>query len=105
MRCNDEGVPLKKKVGAAPMRSRDAVTAAMNDPTLPIVADTVDCVILMFRDGHKILLVGYSGSAGDAQQIAGELLPRLYYDYTPVAAIAMTTDSSVLTAIGNDTSA
>jgi D-sedoheptulose 7-phosphate isomerase len=52
--------------------------------------------------GHKVLLAGNGGSAGDAQHIAGEFLSRLNYDRAPLAAIALTTDSSVLTAIGND---
>ena len=54
------------------------------------------------RGGGKILLAGNGGSAGDAQHLAGEMLSRLYYDRAPCAAIALTTDSSVLTAIGND---
>ena len=49
-----------------------------------------------------MLLAGNGGSAADAQHIAGEFLSRLNYDRAPVAAIALTTDSSVLTAIGND---
>lgn len=48
------------------------------------------------------MLAGNGGSAGDAQHLAGELLSRLNYDRAPVAAVALTTDSSVLTAIGND---
>lgn len=53
-------------------------------------------------NGHKVLLAGNGGSAADAQHIAGELLSRLNYDRGPLAAIALTTDSSVLTAVGND---
>ena len=49
-----------------------------------------------------MLLAGNGGSAGDAQHLAGEFLSRLNYDRAPLAAIALTTDSSVLTAIGND---
>ncbi|HVG51576.1 MAG TPA: SIS domain-containing protein, partial [Xanthobacteraceae bacterium] len=45
---------------------------------------------------------GNGGSAADAQHIAGELLSRLYFDRSPLPAVALTTDSSVLTAIGND---
>ena len=54
------------------------------------------------RGGGKILLAGNGGSAADAQHIAGELLSRLYFDRAPLPAIALTTDTSVLTAIGND---
>ena len=52
--------------------------------------------------GHKILLCGNGGSAADAQHISGELVNRFIIDRPPLAAIALTTDSSVLTAIGND---
>jgi D-sedoheptulose 7-phosphate isomerase len=53
-------------------------------------------------DGGKILLCGNGGSAADAQHIAGELLSRYEFDRAPMPAIALTTDTSVLTAIGND---
>ena len=49
-----------------------------------------------------MLFAGNGGSAGDAQHLAGEFLSRLNYDRAPLPAIALTTDSSVLTAIGND---
>lgn len=54
------------------------------------------------RAGGKLLIAGNGGSAGDAQHIAGEFVSRLHFDRAPLAAIALTTDSSVLTAIGND---
>lgn len=52
--------------------------------------------------GNKILLCGNGGSAGDAQHLAGEFVNRFLIDRPPLAAVALTTDSSVLTAIGND---
>lgn len=55
-----------------------------------------------FREGRKLLICGNGGSAADAQHIAGEFLSRLMYDRAPLPAIALTTDSSNLTAIGND---
>src|SRR5690242_11741052 len=54
------------------------------------------------RAGHKILFAGNGGSAADAQHLAGELVSRLNFDRPGLAAFALTTDSSVLTAIGND---
>jgi len=54
------------------------------------------------RAGGKLMLAGNGGSAADAQHIAGELLSRLRFDRHPLPAIALTTDSSVLTAVGND---
>src|SRR5579871_1280474 len=52
--------------------------------------------------GHKILLAGNGGSAADSQHLAAELVCRLSYNRPAMAAIALTTDTSALTAIGND---
>ncbi len=54
------------------------------------------------RQGRKLLVAGNGGSAGDAQHIAGEFVSRLMFDRAPLAAIALTTDTSVITATGND---
>jgi D-sedoheptulose 7-phosphate isomerase len=54
------------------------------------------------RNGGKVLFCGNGGSAADAQHLAGEFISRFNYDRNPLAAIALTTDTSVLTAIGND---
>src|SRR3954453_16322879 len=61
-----------------------------------------DTITSAFRAGHKLLNAGNGGSASDAQHIAGEFLSRLNFDRNPLPAIALTTDTSVLTAIGND---
>lgn len=54
------------------------------------------------RAGHKILFAGNGGSAADSQHLAGELVNRFYYDRPGVPAFALSTDTSVMTAIGND---
>ncbi len=54
------------------------------------------------RQGGKILLAGNGGSAADCQHIAGELVSRFAFDRPGLAAVALTTDTSILTAIGND---
>ncbi len=54
------------------------------------------------RSGGKILLFGNGGSAADAQHIAAELVVRYHTDRPAIAAVALTTDSSILTACGND---
>src|SRR5262249_8460911 len=61
-----------------------------------------DCITTAFRAGGKLLIAGNGGSAADAQHIAGEFLSRLRFDRNPLPAIALTTDTSVLTAVGND---
>jgi D-sedoheptulose 7-phosphate isomerase len=55
-----------------------------------------------FRKGKKVLLCGNGGSAADAQHIAGELAGKFYFDRDPLPAIALTTNTSSLTAIAND---
>jgi D-sedoheptulose 7-phosphate isomerase len=52
--------------------------------------------------GNKIMLAGNGGSAADAQHIAGEFVSRFAFDRPGLPAIALTTDTSILTAIGND---
>lgn len=54
------------------------------------------------QQGGKVLLAGNGGSAADAQHIAGELVSRFAFDRPGLSAIALTTDTSILTAIGND---
>jgi D-sedoheptulose 7-phosphate isomerase len=55
-----------------------------------------------YRRENKILIAGNGGSAADAQHFAGELVSRFYFDRPGLSAIALTTDTSILTAIGND---
>ncbi|HVO13941.1 MAG TPA: D-sedoheptulose 7-phosphate isomerase [Alphaproteobacteria bacterium] len=65
-------------------------------------ARLVACCAKSVRGGGKILLFGNGGSAADAQHLATELTVRYKRDRAPIAALALTTDSSALTAIGND---
>lgn len=84
-------------------RSRDVVQAAIDDPAfIGAVGEIAELVTASLRSGGKLLTLGNGGSAGDAQHIAGEFVSRLNYDRAPAAAIALTTDTSVITAIGND---
>lgn len=66
------------------------------------IADAVALCVEALRNGRKILFAGNGGSAADAQHWAGELVSRFYYDRPGLPAIALTTDTSILTAIGND---
>jgi len=61
-----------------------------------------DVMIAAMRSGHKILIAGNGGSAGDAQHIAAEIVGRYKKDRPAYPAIALTTDTSALTAIAND---
>jgi D-sedoheptulose 7-phosphate isomerase len=83
--------------------SARALQAFMEDDgerqTIVAFADAITAAIAA---GRKLMLAGNGGSAGDAQHIAGEFISRLFFDHAPLPAIALTTDTSVLTAVGND---
>jgi len=64
--------------------------------------DCARCIALAMTKGRKLLICGNGGSAADAQHLAGEFVNRFLIDRPPLPALALTTDSSVLTAIGND---
>ena len=84
-------------------RSCETLSRAANDINLRAqIHEIAEVIIAAFRGGNKLLIAGNGGSAADAQHIAGEFLSRLNFDRNPLPAIALTTDSSVLTAIGND---
>lgn len=95
--------PATAAIAAYLDQSREALAAACADAAfLATCARIVDRLVACLEGGGKVLLAGNGGSAGDAQHIAGEFLCRLNYDRAPIAAVALTTDSSTLTAIGND---
>ena len=83
--------------------SIDVKQKILEDATLVHLIDTVanECVAA-FRRGNRVLLAGNGGSAADAQHIAAEFVSRYAFDRPGLAAIAFTTDTSILTAIGND---
>jgi len=68
----------------------------------PKLAAATVAIASSLRDGGKLLLCGNGGSAADCQHIAAELTGRLCAERAPIAAVALTTDSSALTCIGND---
>jgi D-sedoheptulose 7-phosphate isomerase len=81
----------------------DVCEALLADDALGATVDAVvDALVTSIRSGNKVMLCGNGGSAADAQHIAGEFLSRLNFDRSPLPAVALTTDSSVLTAVGND---
>ncbi len=66
------------------------------------IADAVDLMFSALANGNRILACGNGGSAGDCQHFAAELVGRFERERLPLPAIALTTDSSILTAIAND---
>jgi D-sedoheptulose 7-phosphate isomerase len=78
------------------------VHARMRDMNLQPVADAAAAILGVSRDGGKVLLFGNGGSAADAQHMAADLVCRFQRERRPVAAVALTTDTSVVTAVAND---
>lgn len=79
--------------------TRDFATDSAASATLVAMSEVVAAAL---RQNAKLLIVGNGGSAADAQHIAAEFVSRMNYDRSPLAALALTTDTSALTAIGND---
>jgi|TARA_A100001388_G_C28774878_1_gene506673 D-sedoheptulose 7-phosphate isomerase len=73
-----------------------------NQNLLKSIEEASQACTYALQNGNKILLAGNGGSAADAQHIAGELVSRFMFDRPGLPAIALTTDTSILTAIGND---
>ena len=86
----EESIEAKKKL----LGDREMLDAVKKAAGLCIAA---------VRKGNKILLAGNGGSAADAQHIAGELVNRFMIDRPALAAISLSTDTSILTSIANDT--
>ena len=90
-------------VSAFARDSLQTVAAFASDATAQrVLIDMAASIVSALRNGAKLMVAGNGGSAGDAQHIAGEFVVRLMYDRGPLAAIALTTDASVMTAAGND---
>ena len=66
------------------------------------IVDAAALIAQSLRSGGKLLLFGNGGSAADAQHLAAEFVGRFQIERRPLPAIALTTDSSILTAVGND---
>src|SRR5271165_6368594 len=85
------------------LKSIATLQAVYSDTT---IADTIDqCAkytATAMKSGSKLLVAGNGGSAADAQHLAAEFVSRLTVDRPAMRAISLTTDTSILTAVGND---
>ena len=88
---------IREIIGAA-----SAVHQRLCGGSVQPIADAAAAVGGAVLGGRKVLLFGNGGSAADAQHMAAELLTRFQRERRPLAALALTTDTSVLTSIGND---
>jgi D-sedoheptulose 7-phosphate isomerase len=93
----DEYAPwLEEQVGQS-VRVHESV-----HELLPVVLDVAGAMVEAFRDGGRVFFFGNGGSAADAQHWAAELSGRFYQDRAPLPAVALTTNTSAVTAIAND---
>lgn len=88
--------------------ARDEIEASIDlkrrtlESQLPVIVAIAERIVDTFERGGKVLLCGNGGSAADAQHIAAEFVSRFRRERRGLPAIALTTDTSILTAIGND---
>jgi D-sedoheptulose 7-phosphate isomerase len=83
--------------------SRDLLQRVTDDGDfLTEIAAVAERIARIFRGGGKLLIAGNGGSAADAQHVAAEFVSRFAFDRGPLPAVALTVDTSALTAIGND---
>lgn len=89
-------------------RAQEAFSQAMQlmarfmEEQLELVVAAARMVAAALQEGNKVLIFGNGGSAADAQHLAAEFVNRFQVERPPLAAIALTTDTSILTAVGND---
>lgn len=88
-------------IRAVVRESIEVQTALLEEHTSG-VARIAELVLHTLRSGNKLVVFGNGGSAADAQHVAGELVCRFLLNRAALPAIALTTDSSILTAVGND---
>ena len=94
---------LSEAIAGQIRETADNLRAMSEDAALhAAIARVAMACIEALRRGNKILFAGNGGSAADAQHLAGELVSRFNYDRPGLHAFALTTDTSVLTAVGND---
>jgi len=94
---------MEERIRAHIRASGDVVARMAGDAALVATVEAVaEACTRALKAGNKLLFMGNGGSAADSQHLAGEMVSRLAYDRPALAAFALTVDSSVMTAIGND---
>ena len=84
------------------MKAHIEVVRSVEEQLAEAIAASVEMLVDALRNGKKILLMGNGGSAADAQHFAAEMVGRFLMERKALPAIALTTDTSILTAVGND---
>lgn len=100
--------PVSPKINLATVKAmvQDSLAAKQrvlaDESLLARIVTVAGVVEKAFRAGHKVMLAGNGGSAADSQHIAAEFVSRFEFDRPGLPSIALSTDTSMLTAIGND---
>lgn len=84
------------------IEAHEEAVAKLKATCIPVLEQMAETCRQALKNGHKILLCGNGGSAADSQHIAAEFVGRFVKERQGLPAIAFTTDTSILTAIGND---
>ncbi|MHC4321003.1 MAG: D-sedoheptulose-7-phosphate isomerase [Planctomycetota bacterium] len=92
---------MKKEIESS-LNESIAIKTELLSSSIESVVQIANILVEAFKTGHSLYLMGNGGSAADAQHISGELVGRFKRNRKPLPALALTTDTSVLTAIAND---
>src|SRR6185369_2844616 len=84
------------------LQAHQALCASIELDMSSLIAETATLLVNRFKDGNKLLVMGNGGSAADAQHFAAEIVGRFKLERAALPAVALSTDTSILTAIGND---
>ena len=102
-RPTQRGSPMKQLLRQQLQKTIATITAAQEDDTIADgVVRAAEAISQAMKRGNKLMVAGNGGSAADSQHLVAEFVSRLTVDRPALPAIALTTDTSILTAIGND---
>ena len=93
-------IDIAKSIITDSVRVKQALLS--DDALLETVVSVASVMVDAYRAGHKTLWAGNGGSAADAQHMAGELVNKFSFDRPGLAALSLSTDTSIITAVGND---
>jgi len=92
---------MQKVIQELLQKSQEAI-GSLNDACSKDILNIVDAILATYKNGGKVLIFGNGGSAADAQHFAAELIGRFKKERPAYAAIALTTNTSIITALSND---
>lgn len=93
---------MKTKIKAIIEESQKVKSGLLSDETLGLIEKTAKVILDALNDGGKVIVFGNGGSAADSQHLAAELVGRFKKERKAIPAIALTTNTSTITALAND---